>query len=108
MKTPDELIYLIRLCRQFRKESYTHALKGKEKKINLRIDILQYFHVSFIGDRLIKTVIKEIVITCIVKVCQLFDYLLFTDDHSRVVLHTSTTESDYINANYIEVSLHVT
>lgn len=46
--------------------------------------------------------------TCIVKVCQLFDYLLFTDDHSRVVLHTSTTESGYINANYIEVSLHVT
>uniref|UniRef100_A0A8W8NGP5 protein-tyrosine-phosphatase n=3 Tax=Magallana gigas TaxID=29159 RepID=A0A8W8NGP5_MAGGI len=27
---------------------------------------------------------------------------IFPYDHSRVVLHTSTTESDYINANYIE------
>lgn len=43
-----------------------------------------------------------------VKVYQLFDYLFFTDDHSRVVLNASTNESDYINANYIEVSLHVT
>lgn len=36
----------------------------------------------------------------------LFDYLIFTDDHSRVVLSSST--SNYINANYIEVSLRVT
>lgn len=43
-----------------------------------------------------------------IEVYQLFDFFLFIDDHSRVVLNTSTTESDYINANYIEVSLHVT
>lgn len=34
----------------------------------------------------------------------LFDYLLSKDDHSRVVLSSSTTGSDYINANYIAVS----
>ena len=27
-----------------------------------------------------------------------------TDDHSRVILEKNPTESDYINANYIEVS----
>lgn len=28
----------------------------------------------------------------------------FKDDHSRVILETSRNESDYINANYIEVN----
>lgn len=32
-------------------------------------------------------------------------FLVFKDDHSRVVLDTSTHELDYINANYIEVSI---
>lgn len=38
-------------------------------------------------------------------VIPLFQYLIFIDDHSRVVLSSSTAESNYINANYIQVSL---
>lgn len=32
-------------------------------------------------------------------------FFVFKDDHSRVVLDRSTHELDYINANYIEVSI---
>lgn len=32
-------------------------------------------------------------------------YLLFIDDHSRVVLKDPPTDSNYINANYIKVTV---
>lgn len=90
-------------------------MKEKDKKINPKTDILQSFHVSFFGDLLINTFFLILVISCLVSihhklerdmtnVDQLFEDIFFKDDHSRVVLRTSTTESDYINANYIEVS----
>lgn len=32
-------------------------------------------------------------------------YYTFLDDHSRVILHVANKHADYINANYIDVSV---